>query len=237
VKKETPKKIVLFGAGQGADTARRYFESDTPHRIVGHIVDRAFLPAGRGTTALPTAAVEDAIATFPPESVLAFVALGAEDMNSLRVEKYALLKRLGYRFATYVHSSNLVADRCQIGENCLILENQSINFDTVIGNNVVIWSGCQIGDRSRIGDHVFMASHVVVNGDVVVGERCFLGSNANISDGAKLGARSFIGGNALISGDTREDSVHIVEATPAAGIDSRRFMRLLDARRRVPEKQ
>jgi sugar O-acyltransferase (sialic acid O-acetyltransferase NeuD family) len=223
---DRPRRIVIFGTGKGSDTARRYFERDSPHEIAGYVVDREFLTAttfnGR-----PVVAVDDAVATFPPDDVLAFVPLGSSRMNMLRAEKYELLKSLGYGFVTYVHASNELNGHCEIGENCFILENQSVNFDAVIGNNVVIWSGCQVGDRSRIGDHAFLAAHVVLNGDVTIGEYAYLGSNCNISNGVHIAQQSFIGANALITQDTGERAVHVVEATPAAGIDSLRFVRLL----------
>jgi hypothetical protein len=164
------RRVMMFGTGKGAITARRYFEWDTPHRIVGHVVDKEF--AGEPTfDGFPVFTMEEAVERFPPRDVLAFVPLGAGRMNGLRAEKYAALKALGYDFISYVHASNQLAGRCEFGENCFILENQSVNFDARIGNNVVVWSGCQIGDRSVIGDHVFMASHVVVNGDVRIGPR------------------------------------------------------------------
>jgi sugar O-acyltransferase (sialic acid O-acetyltransferase NeuD family) len=225
-REDRPQRIVIFGTGTGADTARRYFERDTPHEIVGHLVDGEFLatPAFKDR---PVVAVDEAVATFSPDDVLAFVPLGSARMNMLRAEKYQLLKSLGYRFATYVHGSNRIEGHCAIGENSFILENQSINFDAAIGNNVVIWSGCQIGDRSRIGDHAFLAAHVVLNGDVSIGEYAYLGSNCNISNGVHVARQSFVGANALITQDTAERAVHVVEATPAVGIDSLRFVRLL----------
>jgi sugar O-acyltransferase (sialic acid O-acetyltransferase NeuD family) len=221
-----PRRVLIFGIGTGADTARRYIELDTPHEVVGYLVDREFLkvPTFNGC---PVVAVDEAVTRFSPDDVLAFVPLGSARMNMLRAEKHQLLKSLGYRFLSYVHSSNKLEGHCKIGENCFILENQSVNFDAAIGNNVVIWSGCQIGDRSRIGDHAFLAAHVVLNGDVTVGEYAYLGSNCNISNAVRIARQSFIGANALITQDTEERSVHVVEATPAAGIDSLRFVRLL----------
>src|SRR6266851_8758881 len=102
---DRPRRIVIFGIGIGADTARRYFERDTPHEVVGYLVDREFLtvPTFSGR---PVVAVDDAVAAFSPDDVLAFVPLGSSRMNMLRAEKYRLLKSLGYRFLTYVHSSN-----------------------------------------------------------------------------------------------------------------------------------
>jgi sugar O-acyltransferase (sialic acid O-acetyltransferase NeuD family) len=221
-----PRLILIFGTGRGANTARRYFQWDTPHQVVGYVVDREFQSISMFNDCR-VVTVDEAVTVFPPEDVLAFVPLGAAKMNQLRAEKYALLKSLGYRFVSYVHSSNKLEGRCDIGENCFILENQSINFDVMIGDNVVVWSGCQIGDRSRIGDHVFMGSHVVINGDAEIGDNAYLGSNCTVSNGVHVAPQSFIGANALISQNTSERAVHIVEPTPAAEIDSLRFMRLI----------
>jgi sugar O-acyltransferase (sialic acid O-acetyltransferase NeuD family) len=223
---DRPRRVVIFGTGTGANTARRYFELDSPHEVVGYLVDREFLTAPT-CNGCPAIAVDEAVSRFSPEDVLAFVPLGSARMNIFRTEKYQLLKSLGYRFISYVHSSNRLEGRCEVGENCFILENQSVNFDAVIGNNVVIWSGCQIGDRSRIGDHAFLAAHVILNGDVSVGEYAYLGSNCNISNGVHIARQCFIGANALITQDTHERAVHVVDATLAAGIDSLRFVRLL----------
>lgn len=220
------RPVVVFGTGAGANMARRYFESDGAFDIVAYVVDRPFLsdPKFHGC---PVVALDQVAAAFPPGQVMAFVPLGATRMSGARLEKFTALRGLGYRFATYVHSSNGTASRATIGENCFILENQSFNFDTAIGDNVVIWSGCQIGDRSRIRDHAFLAAHVVINGDVEIGERAYLGSNCNISNNVRVGPLSFIGANALITKDTAEQSVHVVEPTPSAGMDSLRFVRLL----------
>ena len=67
----------------------------------------------------------------------------------------------------------------------------------------------------------------MLNGDVTIGEYAYLGSNCNISNSVHVGRQSFIGANALITQDTAERAVHVVEATPAAGIDSLRFIKLL----------
>jgi len=223
---DRPQRVVIFGTGQGADTARRCFEWDTPHEVVGYVVDREFLRTTKFNDR-PVVAIDDVVSIFPPTEVVAFAPLGARRMNVLRAEKYALLKSMGYDFISYIHSSNKLAGRCSVGENCLILENQSVNFDTVIGDNVVIWSGCQLGDRSQIRDHVFMAAHVVINGDVEVGESAYLGSNCNISNGVRVAPLSFIGANALITKNTEEGSVHVIEPTPALAMDSSRFVRLI----------
>lgn len=219
-------KLVIFGTGRGGSTALRYFLSDSQHEVAAFIVDRKFMD-GDTFAGHPVCALDEIVDRYPPSEVKAFVALGAARMNGSRRDKYAQLRSLGYSFVSYVHSSNSLEGRCNVGENCFILENQVVNFETSIGNNVVMWAGSHIGDRSSINDHVHLGAHVVINGDVTIGEGAYLGSNCTISHSVTVGAYSFIGANALISSNTSERAVHVVEPTPAAEIDSMRFMRLM----------
>jgi len=223
---DEPKRIIIFGAGRAAATAARYFSSDTPHEIVGYTVDPDFRKADE-FQGRPLLAIDEVVKVFPPSEIYAFAPMGAARMNGLRTEKYTLLKSLGYRFVSYVHSSNDVYEKGTVGENCFILERQTTNYDCVIGNNVVMWSGCHIGDASRIGDNCFLGSQVVVNGFVDVGPGSYLASNCTIAHGVKVGSESFIGANALIANDTAVSAVHIVEPSKAIGIDSLRFLKIL----------
>ena len=218
--------VVLFGVGAGSEMAFRYLAEDSPFTVVGFVVDDNYVSEAP-VASVPVVGLSEVTTAFPPAEVNAFVPLGFRYMNRARAEKYQTLKQLGYAFITYVHSSNWVPKGTPIGENCLILENQSINHGVAIGNNVVVWSGCQLGDRSTIGDHAWLSSHVCVNGDVEIGESCFLGSNCTVSHGVVVAERSFIGANALITKNTDPGAVHIVEHTTAAGMDSSQFMRLV----------
>jgi acetyltransferase-like isoleucine patch superfamily enzyme len=223
---EDPKRILIFGAGRAAVTAERYFRADTPHEVVGYTVDANYLKKNE-LSGRPVVPVDEVARKFPPSDVYAFVPMGAARMNEVRAKKYASLKSLGYRFVSYVHSSNDVYEKGTVGENCFILERQTTNYDCAIGNNVMMWSGCHIGDGSRIGDDSFLGSHVVVNGFVDVGRGCYLASNCTITGGVKLGAQSFVGANVLITKSTAERSVHVVEPVAALNIDSLRFLKLL----------
>ena len=55
------------------------------------------------------------------------------------------------------------------GDNCFILEDNTVQPFVRIGSNVTLWSGNHIGHDSTIGDHCFISSHVVVSGHVDIG--------------------------------------------------------------------
>ena len=99
-----------------------------------------------------------------------FVALSYAKLNAVRKEKYLAAKALGYRLASYVSPRATVLNDGRIGDNCFILEDNTIQPFVTIGNNVTLWSGNHIGHHSTIRDHCFIASHVVVSGGVEIGE-------------------------------------------------------------------
>jgi sugar O-acyltransferase (sialic acid O-acetyltransferase NeuD family) len=221
-------KVVIFGCGQGADIAFRYLANDSPHEICGFAVDKAYLDKSRFHD-LPVVAYETVEEVFPPNTHKLFIPLGFQKMNRLRAEKYLNARSRGYGFVSYVNSSIFRVTPIVVGENCFILENQSINLDVRIGNNVVIWSGNQIGDRSVIEDHVWITSQVAIAGDVTIGENSFLGINSTISNNVVLAPGTFVGANALITKNTVRNAVYLVEGSKALPMDSEKFMSIVDS--------
>ena len=221
------EKIIIFGCGRSAYVAKRYFDSDAKYSVCGFTVEPAYLIANK-FQGLPVVDFNKLEETFPPNNFKLFIALGFQKMNTVRAKKYLAGKSKGYEFVSYVSSKIVTHDNLNIGENCFILENNTINFDVQIGNNVVIWSSCHIGDLSRIKDHVWITSHSTVCGGTNIGEYSFLGANSTISDHINIGKRTFVGANTLVVKDTKEGSVHITEGSKDLGIDSCIFTALLE---------
>ena len=211
--RETPAKIVIFGTGDIADLARFYFTHDSPHEVVAFCADRHYISSDRHA-GLPLVAFESLPNTHPPDEVRLFVALSYRNVNRVRAEKYTEGKSMGYQLASYI-SSKLVnwVEPAAIGDNCFILENQTIQPFVEIGNNVTLWSGNHIGHHSRIGDHCFISSHVVISGHVTIGSHCFLGVNATLRDGIRIGDKTVLGAGAVVQKNTEENSVYM--ARPA----------------------
>jgi len=130
-------------------------------------------------------------------------------MNRLRAEKYAALKERGYALATYVSSRcTWLADEPP-GDNCFILEDNTVQPFVRIGNDVTLWSGNHIGHDSVIGDHCFISSHVVISGHVTLGPYCFLGVNSTLRNGIRLAPATLVGAGAVIMKDTVDRGVYL----------------------------
>jgi acyl-[acyl carrier protein]--UDP-N-acetylglucosamine O-acyltransferase len=111
---------------------------------------------------------------------------------------------MGYILPSYVCSKSAYWNDLNIGDNCFILENQTIQPTVEIGNNVMIWSGNHLGHGSIIHDHVYISSHVVISGHCNIDERTFLGVNATVKDFTKIGKDVFIAMDASVISDIED---------------------------------
>lgn len=202
------KELVIFGTGDIARLAHFYFSTDTSYRIAGFCVDRDYRSANT-FNGLPLVDFEQAEQRFPPNEYDLFVAVSYARMNRLREAKYLAARERGYTLASYISSRATVLTEHAVGDNCFILEDNTIQPFVRIGRNVTLWSGNHIGHDSTIADHCFIASQVVVSGHCHIGEGCFIGVNATLRNSIQIAPRTLIGAGAVIMDDTKEGSVHV----------------------------
>ena len=217
--------VVIFGTGKYADEAFAYLTGDSPHEVVAFTVDRAHLTADT-KLGLPVVPFEDVVRQYPPDRYRMFVAIGYQDLNRLRAQKYAEAKAKGYELVSYISSRASNIGNVEVGDNCLVLEFAVLQPFCTIGNDVFIWSGNLIGHHARVGDHCYVAGHVVVSGSTTIEPHCFIGVNATLGHEITIGRESLIGAGAVITKTLEPRSVHIVPDTPRYRLDSAAFLRL-----------
>lgn len=217
--------LIIFGTGDIAELAHYYFSTDSDYEVVAFAVDRQYLEAPDFCD-LPVVAFEELNNRFPPQDYAFFVALSYTKLNAIRRDKYFAAKAMGYRIASYISSKASALNDGRIGENCFILEDNTIQPFVTIGNNVTLWSGNHIGHHSTIRDHVFIASHIVVSGGCDIGESCFIGVNATLRDHVKIGARCVIGAGALILSDAEPEGVYLGPETERSRVPSSRLRKI-----------
>ncbi|WP_460155423.1 acetyltransferase [Pseudomonas sp. S2_H10] len=215
------KKLIIFGLTDAAELALYYFSNDSAYQVEAFAVDPDYMPADKSFKGFPVVAFDEVTRTYPPDRYVFFVALGYSKLNQIRKEKYLAVKALGYEMVSYISSRATVLTE-DIGENCFILEDNTVQPFVSIGNNVTLWSGNHVGHHSRIEDHCFLASHIVVSGRVTIGESCFLGVNATLRDHVTIGEKCIIGAGALILGDVAAEGVYVGQATERSRVPSTR---------------
>ncbi len=211
-------KVIIFGVLDTAELAHYYLTNDSEHNVVAFTVSKEYLTENiyKG---LPVIAFEELEKYFPPSEYKLFVPMTGRKMNTLREKIYNEGKLKGYNYISYVSSKATLFNN-EIGENCFILEDNTIQPFTKIGNNVILWSGNHIGHHGVIKDHVFFTSHVVMSGHCVIESNCFFGVNATIRDYSKIAKGTLLAmGASLTKQETEEWGVYV--GNPAKKLDSK----------------
>ncbi len=218
-------KVVVFGVGQWAQLAHFYLTHDSPHEVVAFTVDRSYLanPTFQG---LPVVAFDEVERLYPPTEVRMFIPMSFKRMNHARAEKYEDARSRGYELISYVSSKATVFPGFTCGDNCFILEDNTIQPFVTIGSDVVMWSGNHIGHHTVIKDHVMITSHVVISGCCTIEPYCFFGVNATVRDETTVARDTLVGMAATIAKDTHEFEVYQSAGTEASRVRSDRIRSL-----------
>lgn len=222
-------KVVIFGAGKIADEAYFYLTNDSPHEIVGFTVDGAYITE-KEKLGLPLVPFEKVQDKYPPGDFKMFVAVGYQNLNKFRAQKYGEAKTKGYELISYISSRASNFGRVEVGDNCFVLEFAVIQPCSKVGSNVFIWSGNHIGHHASVGDHCYIAGNVVISGGTVIEPYCFIGVSATLGHEIKIGRESFIGAGSLITKKVEPRSVYITQDTPKFRLDSSSFLRITKMR-------
>lgn len=200
------RPVVILGTGQVASLAHYYLTHDSEREVAGFVADRRETRAStlRG---LPVVAREAVVDDFPPDACDMFVAVGIGRSARVRAARYREARSWGYQLISYVSSTAVVAPGVPIGANCFILEHTVVEPFSTIGDDVIVWGGCQLGHHSEVGDHVFLGAHALLAGGNRIGSGCVIGENVAIGDGVALAADTSVGAGALILANTRPRQV------------------------------
>ncbi|TAF97205.1 MAG: acetyltransferase [Cytophagia bacterium] len=210
--------VVIFGVLDTAELAWYYLTHDSPHTVVAFCINCEYLKETQ-FHGLPVVAFEDVETIYSPAEFQFFAPMTGRKMNKNREKIYNEAKAKGYELISYV-SSKATTFQNEIGDNCFILEDNTIQPFTKIGNNVVLWSGNHIGHHGHIKDHVFFTSQVVLSGHCVVESYSFFGVNATVRDYLHIAQGTLVGMAAAVTRNTEEWGVYVGNPAVKKGLPS-----------------
>lgn len=216
------QKIIIFGLGDISQIAHLYLTEDMNFEVVGFTIDKEYISENTFED-LPVIPFDNIESVYSIREYKLFIPLSYTKVNKLREKKFLQAKEKGYSFITYIHPNVRIASNVKIGENCFILEDNTIQPFVCIEDNCILWSGNHIGHHSVIKENCFISSHVVISGGCEVSENTFIGVNTTIRDHVKIGKSNVIGAGALILMDTEDNKVYMAKATEASKVPSNRL--------------
>jgi sugar O-acyltransferase (sialic acid O-acetyltransferase NeuD family) len=202
-------KIIIFGLNDPAEMAHFYlnqleFNEKRPLQVA-FTVHKKYIKNSE-FKGLPVVPWEEIDKYYNPLDYHLFAPIID---NKLREKIYKEGKDKGYSFYSYVSPYCFDFTRDKIGENCFILEQNTLQPFTHIGNNVILWSGNHIGHHSVIEDNCFITSHVVISGHCLIKQGAYLGVNSTIRDGVTIGENCIIGMGSLVTKDTESNKIYM----------------------------
>jgi sugar O-acyltransferase (sialic acid O-acetyltransferase NeuD family) len=200
-------KVIIFGIHDFAELANYYLQNDSEHEVVAFSVNQIYMPSIHEFKGFPVVAFEEIEKQFPISEYKFFAPMSPAKMNRQRESVYNDIKAKGYELISYISSKATVCHN-EIGDNCFILEDNTIQPFTKIGNNVVLWSGNHIGHHGIIEDHVMFTSHVVMSGHCKIEKYVTLGVNSTIRDGVTIAEGTFVAMGACIVKSTEPWSMY-----------------------------
>jgi len=210
-------QVIIFGIKDLAELAHYYLQTDSEHNVVAFSVNEQYLPESNLFHNLPVVPFENIEKVYPARDYMFFAPLTHKNMNRDRENVYREVKIKGYKMINYISSKAIIFNNLKIGDNCFVLEDNTVQPFVEIGNNVVLWSGNHIGHHSVIKDHVFLTSQVVISGNCIIEPNCFIGVNAALKENITLGEGTFIAMSSCITKSTEPFSVYT--GNPAKKID------------------
>lgn len=203
------KKLVIVGAGEFAEIAYEYFSYDSNYEVVAFSLSKDYLDIEE-KNGLPVVSFEELESFYSKDEVELFVAVPATNLNRSRTMLYQKAKEKGYKLATYISTRAFVWRNAEIGDNCFIFEDNTIQPFVKIGNNVVLWSGNHIGHRTVIEDNCFITSHAVISGYCTIETGSFVGVNSTFNDKTGVASNSIVGSGAVVTKYLKEpESIYV----------------------------
>ncbi|EAI3670906.1 acetyltransferase [Campylobacter upsaliensis] len=219
------KQLIIIGVGETAELAYEYFTHDSDYQVCAFAVHRQYKNSDE-FLGLPLVEVEQLADLYPAGQHKVFVAMSSGELNYARARVYNEMKKKGYVCASYVSSKAFVWHNVSVGENCFILEDNTLQPFTSVGDNVVMWSGNHLGHRSVVKSHCFITSHCVISGFCEVGEYSFLGVNSCIADNVKIAKDNFIALGSVINQNTEENAIYRGNPAEISKIPAKKFCKV-----------
>lgn len=155
-----------------------------------------------GRFQLPGRVLPDDITPDLAGTDLAVMAIG---LPRVRRKLDARLSAAGFRFASLVHPSAVVAANVVIGEGSIICPLVNVSPNVTLGRLTYLNFCIGIGHDAVLDDYVQVNPGVQIGGFARIGAGALLGSGATVREGVKIGENATIGSGSVVFAAVRPE--------------------------------
>jgi sugar O-acyltransferase (sialic acid O-acetyltransferase NeuD family) len=132
-----------------------------------------------------------------PRSTGAEYALIAIGLSRAKEKYFDQLKKAGFKFPKFLHSSSLIAKTAVIDDGVIVSPNCTIGSNVRLGVSTFVNFNCGIGHDAQIGRFVQINPGVQIGGFAKVGDGTLVGSGATVLEKINVGRNSTVGSGAV----------------------------------------
>lgn len=156
---------------------------------------------------------DEEVMKYPAETIHLVNGVGSVRVNPRRRQLFEHFKSKGYRFASVVHPSAIIATDVVLSEGAQIMAGAVIQAGCHVGMNTVINTGSVVDHDCHLGDHVHISPGATLSGGVRVGENAHVGTGATVIQGIQIGRNSLVAAGAVVIRDVPDGAT--VAGVPA----------------------
>lgn len=201
----TARPIIILGAG---GHAKVLFEILRLHdRRVTGVTSAEKDAKEKKFCGVPVLGGDEVLKKFNPNEIELVNGVGAITNPDLRREIFEQGKADGFKFATLIHPSAVIAADVEIGEGAQIMAGAVVQPGVRVGMNSIINTRAGVDHDCQLGAHAHVAPGATLCGSVMVGDLSLVGAGATVLQGVTIGQRCIVGGGALLRENAPDGTV------------------------------
>lgn len=133
------------------------------------------------------------------------VAIGIANPSIKKTIAERLLS-LGFQFPSFIAKNIWSSNHVKVGKGVILYPGTSINYETSIGDFVIMNMNCAIGHNCTIDHYSTLAPGVNLGGFTHIGEAVDVGIGVSTKQGIVIGDGAIIGGQSMIISDVLKNA-------------------------------
>ena len=203
--------VLVLGAGGHAKVLIEALLASSA--VIAGILDPEPSLAGTSLLGVPVLGGDQIVADFSTSGILLVNGMGSVGLPIRRQRLYEHFRGKGYKFASVVHPSAIIASDAELNAGAQVMAGSIIQPGCRIGCNAIINTKASVDHDCLIGDHVHISPGVTLSGGVRIGAGCHLGTSATVIQGITIGMGSLVAAGAVVVSNV--DSNTMVKGLPA----------------------
>ncbi len=197
---ETPRRVIILGAGNGGEVVANILLQEGKHEIIGFLDDKELL-WGQLLLGKPVLGKMELVHELFRSGKATAAIISITSNMKVRKKLYLMLKEHNYLLVNAIHPRACLEPSVKVGEGNVIGAFVYAGYGAVIGNNNLITAHCDIEHHNRIGSHILFGPGVMTSGDVTIDDECSLGAGVNVEPHVRIGNNVAIASGSTIISD------------------------------------